>query len=137
MSRIGFPTYPGARRSRAAGLSASSFFFYPLAVPPAPRKLRIAAAADLNFALRKIAPKFPAAQLDIAYGSSGHFYTQIINGAPYDLFLSADLDYPRKLAAAHIGLAGSLFTYGAGRIVVWVPPYSALDTPPPHSSRPT
>ncbi|MEO8373195.1 MAG: molybdate ABC transporter substrate-binding protein [Candidatus Solibacter sp.] len=94
---------------------------------PQASKLKIAAASDLNFALREIAPKFPGAQLDIAYGSSGNFYTQITNGAPYDLLLSADLDYPRKLAAAHIGLADSLFTYGAGRIVVWVPAASALD----------
>jgi molybdate transport system substrate-binding protein len=94
---------------------------------PQPHRLKIAAAADLQFALREIALKFPAAQLDIAYGSSGNFYTQITNGAPYDLFLSADLEYPRKLAAAGVGRADSLFNYGAGRIVVWVPAASALD----------
>jgi molybdate transport system substrate-binding protein len=94
---------------------------------PQPHRLKIAAASGLNFALREIGGKFSAAQLDIAYGSSGNFYTQITNGAPYDLFLSADLDYPKKLAAAGIGRADSLFTYGAGRIVVWVPSGSAFD----------
>jgi len=118
----GGPPYntAGERRSRrtAALCVTLVLFLSACSSAPAPQKLKIAAAADLNFALREIAPKFPAAQLEIAYGSSGNFYTQITNGAPYDLFLSADLDYPRKLAAAHIGLADSLFTYGAGRIVV-------------------
>ena len=124
---LGRPYNTAGERRTAALCVTLVLFLSACSSAPAPQKLKIAAAADLNFALREIAPKFPAAQLEIAYGSSGNFYTQITNGAPYDLFLSADLDYPRKLAAAHIGLAGSLFTYGAGRIVVWVPPYSALD----------
>ena len=67
------------------------------------------------------------AQLEIAYGSSGNFFAQIGNGAPFDVFLSADVEYPRKLAAKGIGVASSLFTYGAGRLVVWVPANSPLD----------
>ena len=94
-------------------------------------KLTIAAASDLNFALREIGTQFRAAhpeiELEIGYGSSGNFYTQITNSAPFDIFLSADIEYPRKLAAAGIGRADSLFTYGVGRIVVWVPATSALD----------
>ncbi len=117
------------RSARRCTLALALLLLASCAPAPAPHtnKLKIAAASDLNFALREIGPKFPAAQLEIAYGSSGNFYTQITNGAPFDLFLSADLDYPRKLAAAGIGRADSLFTYGAGRIVVWVPAASAID----------
>jgi molybdate transport system substrate-binding protein len=98
---------------------------------PAPRKLQVAAAADLSFAMQEIsrqwAPTASGAQLEIAYGSSGNFFAQIGNGAPFDVFLSADMEYPRKLAANGIGVANSLFTYGAGRLVVWVPLSSPLD----------
>ena len=94
-------------------------------------KLAIAAAADLRFALDEISLKFRAAHpdvdLQVAYGSSGNFYAQIRNQAPFDVFLSADAEYPRKLIAEGIGARDSLFVYAAGRIVVWVPAASALD----------
>ncbi len=96
-----------------------------------PARLDVAAAADLNFALEAVAREFrkahPAVDLRIAYGSSGNFYSQIRNGAPFDLFLSADIDYPRRLAGEGLGRADSLFTYGVGRLVVWVPTPSRLD----------
>ena len=69
---------------------------------PTSQKLAIAAAADLNFALPEIARGFhavdPAVELEIAYGSSGNFFAQIGNRAPFDVFLSADVEYPRRLA---------------------------------------
>ena len=90
-------------------------------------KLSVAAAADLNFALEEIARQFraahPGVDLAIAYGSSGNFYTQIRNGAPFDVFLSADVDYARRLAAK----PADVFIYAVGRIVVWVPAGSPLD----------
>ena len=62
----------------------------------------------------------------VTYGSSGSFYAQIENGAPFDLFLSADAEYPRRLAAN--GLAdGEPFLYAVGRIALWVPASSTLD----------
>jgi molybdate transport system substrate-binding protein len=98
---------------------------------PASQKLAIAAAADLNFALPEIAREFriadPKVELEIAYGSSGNFFAQIGNRAPFDVFLSADVEYPRKLAAAGIGPADSVFRYAVGRLVVWVPAGSPLD----------
>ena len=96
-----------------------------------PHKVTIAAAADLNFALDEISLKFrathPDADLQIAYGSSGNFYAQIRNQAPFDIFLSADVEYPRKLVEEGIGARDSLFVYAMGRIVVWVPAASPLD----------
>jgi molybdate transport system substrate-binding protein len=98
---------------------------------PAPHKLAIAAAADLNFALSDISREFraahPAVDLAIAYGSSGNFYAQIRNQAPFDVFLSADVEYPRRLVQEGIGARDSLFVYAVGRIVVWVPASSPLD----------
>ena len=95
--------------------------------PKPVQKLTIAAAADLNFALEEVAQSFraghPSVDLQIAYGSSGNFYTQIRNQAPFDIFLSADIDYARRLAAS----PNSVFTYAIGHIVVWVPASSPLD----------
>ena len=95
------------------------------------QKLTVAAAADLRFALDELAAQFraahPAVELAITYGSSGNFFAQIQNGAPFDVFLSADIDYPRRLVAAGLASKDSLFLYGVGRIVVWVPASSPLD----------
>lgn len=100
--------------------------------PPAPpdREVRIAAAADLKFALDAVFAATAASTRGIrpavTYGSSGSFYAQIENGAPFDLFLSADAQYPRRLAAK--GLAdGEPFVYAVGRIALWVPASSKLD----------
>ena len=95
-----------------------------------PREVRVAAAADLQFALDAVfeaaSASTPGLRAVVTYGSSGSFYAQIENGAPFDLFLSADADYPRRLAAR--GLAdGDLFLYAVGRLALWVPSASRLD----------
>jgi molybdate transport system substrate-binding protein len=93
--------------------------------------LRIAAAADMQFAMPDLGAAFRLAgggpEPQVSYGSSGNFYSQIQNGAPFDLYLSADADYPRKLLSEGVGMPGSFFTYGIGHIVVWVPAASPLD----------
>lgn len=98
---------------------------------PAPRTLSIAAAADLQFALEDVARGFRAAhpglEVKIAYGSSGNFFAQIQNQAPFDLFLSADAGYPRKLVEQGTGVRDPVFIYAAGRLAVWVPARSSLD----------
>lgn len=98
--------------------------------PPPDREVRVAAAADLKFALDAVFAATAATTRGVrpvvTYGSSGSFYAQIGNGAPFDLFLSADADYPRRLAAK--GLAdGEPFLYAIGRIALWVPTPSKLD----------
>src|SRR4051794_665411 len=77
--------------------------------------LRIAAAADLRYALEEVIRAFRAHHgnlaIDPVYGSSGTFYSELLNHAPFDLFLSADVTYPRKLAEQGLVLPGSEFTY--------------------------
>jgi molybdate transport system substrate-binding protein len=85
-------------------------------------EIRIAAAADLKFAMDEIVAAFkqahPADRIEAVYGSAGKFFTQIQQGAPYDLYFSADIAFPRALAEK--GLAGSPITpYAIGRIVLW------------------
>ena len=97
-----------------------------------PTALTIAAAADLRFALddllKEFEEKYPAAKVSVTYGSSGNFFAQFQNGALFDLFFSADIEYPRKLAEKGLG-ADEVFLYAIGRIVIWAPKDSpvALD----------
>jgi len=90
----------------------------------------IAAAADLRLAMDEIAAQFQTAHPEVAvktsYGSSGQFTSQIENGAPFDVFCSADSDYPRRLYAEGLALQGSEFIYAIGRIVAWVPATSPI-----------
>lgn len=85
-------------------------------------KITIAAAADLKFAMDEIVATFrkanPADQIDVVYGSSGKFHTQIQQGAPYDLYFSADIGFPRELAKAGFA-ASEVKPYAIGRIVLW------------------
>ena len=92
--------------------------------------VRVAAAADLKFALDeaavRLARRRPALRLEATYGSSGSMHAQLRQRAPYDIYLSADIDYPRDLVAKGVGVPGDLFTYATGRLVVWVPATSGL-----------
>lgn len=92
--------------------------------------LAIAAAADLNYALKDLASHFEqktGSKLTLSFGSSGNLYSQIQSGAPYDLFFSADEQYPRMLAAAVLMDAASLRTYAIGHLALWVPNSLGLD----------
>lgn len=85
-------------------------------------QITLAAAADLKFAMEEIVAAFqrthPGDRVETVYGSSGKFRTQIEAGAPYDLYFSADIEYPRALAAAGHA-ASEVRTYALGRIVLW------------------
>ena len=91
----------------------------------------VAAAADLRFALDDLRQQFeqqrPDVRVEVTYGSSGTFYAQLVNGAPFDMFLSADEAYPRRLADQGLTMPGGEFTYGVGRLVLWVPAGSPID----------
>src|SRR6516165_4892948 len=86
--------------------------------------ITVAAAADLNYALPELAAQFERAtgtKVVLSFGASGNLFSQIQNGAPFDLFFSADEDYPKKLAAAAAIDASTLRTYAIGHLVLWVP----------------
>ncbi|MEK7286086.1 MAG: molybdate ABC transporter substrate-binding protein [Nitrospirota bacterium] len=89
---------------------------------------KIAAAASLRDPLEKIARTFEQenkVKIRISYGATGSLVTQLIHGAPFDLFLSADENEMKRLIAE--GLADTPFQFGLGRIVLWVPNDSHLN----------
>jgi molybdate transport system substrate-binding protein len=91
---------------------------------PAPQQTEVvvAAAADLKFAMDSLVVDFskidPNISIKIVYGSSGNFFQQIGNGAPFDLFFSADIDYPKQLTEKHL-TASIIHPYGTGQLVLW------------------
>ncbi len=88
------------------------------------QEIRVAAAADLQFALDELAAQYQTQtgrKIDVSYGSSGNFFAQIQSGAPFDVLLSADIEYPRKLETAGLAEPGTLYEYAVGRIVIWMP----------------
>ncbi len=91
--------------------------------------VRIAAAADLRWALEEVSAAFQQehpGKIQITYGSSGNFHAQLMNKAPFDLFLSADVEYPEDLVRRGLGVKDSRFDYGIGRLVLWVPKASPI-----------
>ncbi len=100
-----------------------------LATPSVAQEITVAAAADLHAALDEISAHYKAehsAQVKVVYGSSGNLYQQIQNGAPFDIFFSANSDYPKKLEAAGLTVPGTYYEYARGHIVLFVRSNSAL-----------
>jgi molybdate transport system substrate-binding protein len=96
----------------------------------AAQEITVAAAADLQSAMQDVVNRFQKESgrtVKVIYGSSGNFFQQIQNGAPFDIFFSANLDYPKKLDAAGLIGPGSYYQYARGKIVVWVPKDSRID----------
>jgi len=92
-------------------------------VAPA-QPINVAAAADLNYALTELAHQFErntGHKVTLSFGASGSLFSQISNGAPVDLYFSADEEYPKNLIAAGIADSSSLKTYAIGHLVLWVP----------------
>jgi molybdate transport system substrate-binding protein len=93
-------------------------------------EIKIAAASDLTFAFKSVVARFEKQtgnEVKLTSGSSGNFYSQIQNGAPFDLFFSADVSFPRKLEAAGLAEPGTVYEYAKGEIVIWVPNSSKVD----------
>ena len=87
-------------------------------------ELQVAVAANFLGTLQKLAPLFESASghhLLVSGGASGQIYTQITQGAPYDIFLSADKERPQRLETEDLAVAGSGFTYATGKLVLWSP----------------
>jgi molybdate transport system substrate-binding protein len=94
------------------------------------QETHVAAAADLTAALPAIIQQFENethAKVVVSYGSSGNFYQQLQNNAPFDVFLSADAQYPQKLQDAGLTVPGTLTEYATGKIVLWTRNESKVD----------
>jgi molybdate transport system substrate-binding protein len=92
------------------------------ATAPAAAEVKVAVAANFTEPAKQIAARFKARtghDATLSFGSSGQFFTQIANGAPYGVFLSADRERPEKAEADGLGVAGSRFTYATGRLVLY------------------
>ncbi len=93
------------------------------------QQISVAAASDLQFVLPELSSRFEhdtGYKVKLSFGSSGNFYSQIQNGAPFDVFFSADADYPRKLEAAGLVEPGTVYDYAVGKLVLWVPQNSPV-----------
>jgi molybdate transport system substrate-binding protein len=100
-----------------------------LATPGLATELVVAAASDLSNAAKDLVADFQKKTghtVKLSLGSSGNFHAQIVNGAPFDVFLSADLSYVRDLEQKGLTETGSVYTYAIGRIVLWVQKNSPL-----------
>jgi molybdate transport system substrate-binding protein len=93
--------------------------------------ITVAAASDLRFAMDDLVAAFestsPGDSLRVTYGSSGNFFAQLGQGAPFDVFFSADIEYPRALEEAGLAEPGATRPYAEGRLVTWVRGDSSLD----------
>jgi molybdate transport system substrate-binding protein len=122
LALIALAAMPGATRGRATAP--------PQAAQKTCRIITVAAASDLVYAMNEIAGIFEKAtgcMVRVSTGSSGNFLSQIENGAPFDMFFSADIAYPKKLEADGFASPGSTVLYAVGKIVLWTRADSALD----------
>ncbi len=96
----------------------------------ASHEINVAAAADLSNALQEVAANYEkktGVTVKLSFGASGALTQQIQNGAPFDVFFSADMDYPKQLIAANQAEGATLYRYAVGKLVLWVPKDSPLD----------
>ena len=96
----------------------------------AAQEIHVAAASDLTVAMPVLAEQFEKqthCKVIVSFGSSGNFYQQLQNGAPFDIFLSADTQYPQNLQEAGLTTPGTYREYASGKIVLWVRGESKLD----------
>lgn len=117
--------------SRRALLALALLAAVPARAQEARKPLTVAAAANLKNAAEELKRAFevehPRVQVALTFGASGTFFAQIQNGAPFDVFLSADREYPAKVIAARLGAAADEKVYAFGKLVAWLPPGSRLD----------
>lgn len=90
----------------------------------------LAVAANFAGVVKQLAPAFEREsghRLQISVGSTGKFYAQIANGAPFDALLSADEDTPRRLEQENLAVPGTRFTYAVGKLALWSPRAGFID----------
>jgi molybdate transport system substrate-binding protein len=85
-------------------------------------EVQVAVAANFTAPMKEIATAFEAAtghKVVSAFGSTGKFYSQIKNGAPFEVLLAADSETPKKLESEGAAVPGTRFTYAVGKLVLW------------------
>ena len=110
--------------------SAIAVFLMSTVLSASAQEITVAAASDLQFAMPELVRSFERqndGRVKVSYGSSGNFFSQIQNGAPFDVYFSADISYPQKLEAAGVTEPGTLRKYATGHLVIWVRNESSLD----------
>lgn len=109
----------------------SSSATVPSATPPGQRNLRIASSTDMKYALAELVDDFqqahPEIQVQVEYAASGVHYERLLKRAPCDLFLSSDIELPRRLVEAELADKESLFQFAVGQIAIWAPTGRGLD----------
>ena len=117
--------------TRRCSLVLLALLAAPTPAGAARRQLAVAAAANLGLVAQELKKAFEAGHPDVevalSLGASGTFFAQIQNGAPFDVFLSADREFPAQVIAAKLGRAADERTYAVGKLVAWLPPGSSLD----------
>jgi molybdate transport system substrate-binding protein len=94
------------------------------------QEITVAAAADMTAVLPELVAHYTkqtGQTVKLSFGSSGNLTNQIRNGAPFDVFFSADEEYPKQLVADKLAVGDSLYRYAVGRLVLWIPKESPLD----------
>jgi molybdate transport system substrate-binding protein len=120
MSAIAGRIRQAGRHAFAAVLSAACL----LASQASAAEIHVAVAANFTEPAREIAARFERRRGDkvvLTFGSSGQFYAQISQAAPYQVLLSADADRPVMAEREGLAVKGSRFTYAVGRLVLWTP----------------
>ena len=96
------------------------------------QEIIVAAAADMSAALPQLVDAYTkktGQAVKLSFGSSGNLTNQIRNGAPFDVFFSADEQYPQQLISEGLASKDTLYRYAIGRLVLWVVNDSSLDLP--------
>ncbi len=102
----------------------ATVFLFSLTLNSSADNLRIAVASNFSHSIKAIASQFEAQsphKLNLVFGATGRHFAQIVHGAPFDVFLAADNQRPKKLEAQGIGVKNSRFTYAIGQVVLWSP----------------
>ena len=110
------------RRLQMIGLALFAAALALGAAPALAADTQVAVAANFTEPAKEIAAAFAAKtghHAVLSYGSSGQFYTQVTQGAPFEVFLSADADRPKRMEQEGLGMPGTRFTYAVGRLVLW------------------
>ncbi len=101
-----------------------------LSVAAQAAEVKVAVAANFAQAMKEIAAEFEkdsGHKVNLTQGATGKFYAQITNGAPFEIFLSADDETPARLVSEGKAVPGTQFTYAVGRLALWSPDANLVD----------